>query len=123
MCIIKYVTLAHVSQKSSVFPDVLNKQETRKASVCVFYPRDHRKLYKTTVKYLHSTSTMILLETDGGTPFVAIQRYAPISVRLILAKLSCSPSCTVTGKINFGIFIYVEKKFHVHKFDGFDINI
>lgn len=87
--------------KLSVFPSVLNKQEAGKASVYVFYPEDHRMLYKTTVKYLHSTSTMILLETDGGTPFVAMQRYAPISVRLILARFSCSPSCTVTGKINF----------------------
>lgn len=47
--------------------------------------------------YSHSTSTMILLLTDGGTLLVAIQRYAPISVRLILVRFSCSPSYTFTG--------------------------
>lgn len=44
----------------------------------------------------HSTSTVILLLTVGGTPLVAMQRYAPISLREILVKFNWSPSYTST---------------------------
>lgn len=49
--------------------------------------------------YLHSTSTVILLLTDGGTLFDAMQRYAPISERLILTRLKVSPLYALTEKI------------------------
>lgn len=47
--------------------------------------------------HLHSTSTMIRLLTDGGIPLVAMHKYAPISVRLMRVRFSCSPSYTFTA--------------------------
>lgn len=41
--------------------------------------------------YLQCILKDILLETDGGTPFDAMQRYEPISLRDIFANFKTSP--------------------------------
>lgn len=48
-------------------------------------------------KYLQWILSEIRLETDGGTPFDAMQRYEPISLRDNLVSLSTSPLKDVTA--------------------------
>lgn len=47
--------------------------------------------------YSHSTSSIMRLLTDGGTPLLAIQRYAPISALLTLVKFNVSPKSFSTA--------------------------
>lgn len=47
--------------------------------------------------YLQCTWSISLLLTDGGTPFAAMQRYAPISDLVTFDKIKDSPSTEVTG--------------------------
>lgn len=49
----------------------------------------------------------ILLETDGGTPFDAMQRYDPISLRDNLVSFSTSPPYDVTKKMIINFINYV----------------
>lgn len=46
--------------------------------------------------YSQSTLTLILLETLGGTPLLAMHKYAPISRREILVSSNDSPSHSST---------------------------
>lgn len=43
---------------------------------------------------------MILLLTEGGTPFAAMQRYAPISDRVTFVRFTTSPSSEITKTNN-----------------------
>lgn len=54
----------------------------------------------TQIVYLQSTLTLILLLTVGGTPLLAIHKYAPISNREILVNSSVSPSHSETETKN-----------------------
>lgn len=63
---------------------------------------------------LHSTSKMILFDTLGGTPLVAIHRQAPISFLLTFVRGSTSPSQTIAGDVHVEecvhLFIESEEK-------------
>lgn len=74
----------------------------------------------------HSTSTVILLLTVGGTPLVAMQRYAPISLRVILVKFNCSPSYRATETKSRNWFSPVGRANIVYRPEqtvAFDINV
>lgn len=49
-------------------------------------------LLSSSIVYSHSTSRMMRLLTDGGTPLLAIHRYAPISALLTLVTFNVSPN-------------------------------
>lgn len=49
----------------------------------------------------------ILFETDGGTPFDAMQRYDPISLRDNLVSFSTSPPYDVTKKVKINFINYL----------------
>lgn len=54
----------------------------------------------------------ILFETDGGTPFDAMQRYDPISLREIFVNLSTSPrKVTTETKRKFLLIESLNKNF------------
>lgn len=57
-----------------------------------------QKWMKKKIEYLQSTLTLIRFDTVGGTPFDAMQRYAPISRREIFDSSTDSPSHSGTGK-------------------------
>lgn len=60
-------------------------------------PHIESNIMYTTMLYIHSTSRMMRFETDGGTPLVAMHRYAPISLRLTFVSGSTSPSYTMAA--------------------------
>lgn len=63
-------------------------------------PTNHAPLFPSKNKkyYSQSTLTLMRLLTVGGTPLDAMQRYAPMSNRLIRFNSSTVPSHSVTGK-------------------------
>jgi hypothetical protein len=59
-------------------------------------------------KNLQCTMSIILLLTVGGTPFVAMHRYAPICSRFTLVMLNTGPSTLGTEKYTFQKFSFKE---------------
>lgn len=59
--------------------------------------------------YLQWILTDILLDTDGGTPFDAMQKYEPISFRDTFVNFKTSPryDATVDGLVNIYMCVIV----------------
>lgn len=68
---------------------------------------DEKKRKILIYEYLHSTSKMILFDTEGGTPFVAMHKYAPISFRLTFESGNTSPSYTAVYFMKFCVCVSV----------------
>lgn len=60
-------------------------------SFCLWKRKETKTKTKEKHIYLQCIDRDILLETDGGTPFEAIHKYEPISLREIFVNFKTSP--------------------------------